>query len=73
MEAIEKRDLKKNPTEFLVKIKEFVLNDNVFEFNSKAYQQKLGAVTGTKSAPTVAESKWIRLKKSFKKRKAKLR
>ena len=47
-EALEKRDIKKIPTEDLVKMAEFVLNNNIFEFNSKPYQQKSGAATGTK-------------------------
>ena len=36
-EALEKRDIKKIPTEDLVKMAEFVLNNNIFEVNSKAY------------------------------------
>ena len=49
-EALEKRDIKKIPTEHLVKMAEFVLNNNIFEFNSKAYQQKSGTAIGTKFA-----------------------
>ena len=49
-EALEKRDIKKIPTEDLVKMAEFVLNHNIFEFNSKAYQQKSGTALGTKFA-----------------------
>ena len=33
-----------------MKMAEFVLNNNVFEFNSKAYQQKSGTAIGTKFA-----------------------
>ena len=36
-EALEKRDIKKIPTEDLVKMAEFVLNNNIFEVNSKTY------------------------------------
>ena len=50
-EALEKRDIKKIPTEGLVKIAEFVLNNNMFELSSKAYQQKSGTAIGTKFAP----------------------
>ena len=32
-EALEKRDIKNIPTEDLVKMAEFVLNNNIFEFN----------------------------------------
>ena len=37
LEALEKRDIKKIPTEDLVKMAEFVLNNNIFDFNSKTY------------------------------------
>ena len=50
-EALEKRDIKKIPTEDLVKMAKFVLNNNIFEFNSKAYQQKSGTTRVTKFAP----------------------
>ena len=49
-EALKKKDIKKIPTEDLVKIAEFILNNNIFEFNSKAYQQKSGTAIGTKFA-----------------------
>ena len=49
-EALERRDIKKIPTEDLVKMAEFVLNNNIFEFNSRAYQQKSGTTIGTKFA-----------------------
>ena len=50
-ESFEKRNIKKIPTNDLAKMAEFVLNNNIFEFNSKAYQQKSGAAIGTKFAP----------------------
>ena len=53
-EALEKRDIKNIPTEDLVKMAEFVLNNNIFAFNSKVYQQKSGADIGTKFAPPYA-------------------
>ena len=49
-EAPEERDIKKIPTEDLLKIVEFVLNNNIFEFNSKAYQQNSGTAIGSKFA-----------------------
>ena len=52
--ALERRDIKKIPTEDLVRMAEFVLNNNIFEFNSKAYQQKSGTAIGTKFAPPYA-------------------
>ena len=33
---------------------EFVLNNNIFEFNSKAYQQKSRTAIGTKFSPPYA-------------------
>ena len=38
-----------------MKMAEFVLNNNIFEFNSsKTYQQKSGTAIGTKFAPPYA-------------------
>ena len=45
--ALERRDIKKIPTEDLVRMAEFVLNNNIFEFNSRVYQQKSGTAIGT--------------------------
>ena len=44
---------------------EFVLNNNIFESNSKAYQQKSGTAIGTKFEPAILASTWMRLNKSF--------
>ena len=52
--ALEKRNLKKIPTEDLVKMAEFVLKNNLFEFNSKVYHQKSRTAIGTKFAPPYA-------------------
>ena len=52
--ALERRYIKKIPTEDLVRMAEFVLNNNIFEFNSRAYQQKSGTAIGTKFAPPYA-------------------
>ena len=53
-EALEERDIKKIPREDLLKMAEFILNNNIFEFNSRAYQQKSGTAIGTKFAPPYA-------------------
>ena len=53
-EALKKRDISKIPTKDLVKMAEFLLNNNVFEFNSKAYQQKSGTAIRTKFVPPYA-------------------
>ena len=36
------RDMKMIPSEDLVKMAEFLLNNNIFDFSSKVYQQKSG-------------------------------
>ena len=50
-EALDKQDKKCIPTEDLVKMAEFVLKNNFFEFNSKIKQQVSGTVISTKFAP----------------------
>ena len=52
--AIDKRDNKKIPTDDLVKIEEVVLNNNIFDFNNKAFQQESGTAIGTKFATLYA-------------------
>ena len=36
-EALEKKDIKKIPTKDLMKMAEYLLHNNIFEFNNKAY------------------------------------
>ena len=62
---LEKKHIKKIPRKDLVKMPEFVLDDNIFEFNSMASHQKSGTTLGTKFAPPMLASTWMRLKKSF--------
>ena len=70
-EVLKKRDIKKIHTEDLVKMTEFVLNNNIFECNSKAYQQKSGTAIGTKFASPYACITWMRSNKGLWKRKTK--
>ena len=42
------------PTEDIIKMAEFVLKNNLFEFNSKFYKQISGTAIGTKFAPAYA-------------------
>ena len=44
----------KIPTKFIVDLLKKVLQGNVFEFNSKLWQQKIGTAMGTRIAPTYA-------------------
>ena len=53
-EANDKRPLKKIPTDDLIKMAEFVLSNNFFEFNSDTFQQISGTAIGTKFAPPYA-------------------
>ena len=53
-EALENRSVKKIPAENLIKMAEFVLKNNLFEFNSKVFQQISGTTIGTKFAPSYA-------------------
>ena len=53
-EALEYRLVKKIPTENLIKMAEFALKNNLFEFNNKVFQQISGTAIGTKFAPPYA-------------------
>ena len=53
-EALENASVKKIITENLIKTAEFVLKNNLFEFNSKVFQQISGTAIGIKFAPPCA-------------------
>ena len=53
-EALDKRLLKKIPSDDLIKMAEFVLSNIFFEFNSDTFQQISGTAIGTKFAPPYA-------------------
>ena len=53
-EALNKRKSQNVPTEKLVKMAEFVLKNNYFEFSDKVFQQISGTAIGTKFAPPYA-------------------
>ena len=53
-EALDKRTRKEIPTENLIKMAEFVLKNNFFEFDTNVYQQISGTAIGTKFAPPYA-------------------
>ena len=50
-DALDNREVKKIPTENLVKMTEFVLKNNYFEFNGSIKQQFSKTAIGTKFAP----------------------
>ena len=54
-DAFEKREDQSIPTDFLVKLLDLVLKWNIFEFDEKFYQQKIGTAIGTRCAPNVAD------------------
>ena len=53
-EALDKRTHKETTTENLIKMAEFVLKTNLFEFDANVYQQISGTAIGTKFAPPSA-------------------
>ena len=53
-EALDKRKTHKVPTGKLVKMAEFVLKNNYFQFLYKVYQQISGTAVGAKFAPPYA-------------------
>ena len=52
-EALDKRDEKTIPTEELLKMAEFVLKNNYFDFGNKIKQQIYRTAIGTKFSPTI--------------------
>ena len=64
-EALDRRREKKISTEDLVKMAEFVLKNNYFEFDRSVYQQVSGTAIATKFAPPYACIFMDRLENSF--------
>ena len=64
-EALEQRSRKEIPTESLIKMAEFVLKNNFFEFDSKVFQQIAGTAIGIKFAPPYACILWTNWKPNF--------
>ena len=56
---------KKAPTEDIIKMSDFVLKNNFFEFNSKFFQQISGSAIGTKFAPHMLVFLWTTLKQNL--------
>ena len=60
-EVLDRREEKKTSTEDLVKMVEFMLNNNYFEFNGQVKHQISGTAISTKSVRTYAcASSWMR-------------
>ena len=64
-EALDNRENKQIPTENLLKMAEFVLKNNYFEFNGKVKKQLSGTAIGTKFAPTYASIFMDKLESDF--------
>ena len=64
-EALEQRSRKEIHTEKLIKMAEFVLKSNFFEFDSKVFQQIAGTAIGTKFAPPSRVFLWTNWKPNF--------
>ena len=60
-EVLDRREEKRTSTEHLVKMVEFMLKNNYFEFNGQVKHQISGTAISTKSARTYAcASSWMR-------------
>ena len=53
-ESLNERDVKSVPTEFIVRILELIQENNIFEFNSELYSQKIGGAMGQGHVPSEA-------------------
>ena len=50
-EAQQKGEQQEVPTEFIIRILEIILENNIFEFDSQLYRQNIGAALGCKPIP----------------------
>ena len=53
-DALEERNDKRIPSDYIVKLLELVLKNNIFEFNRELFIQMIGTAMGTKPAPSYA-------------------
>ena len=52
--ALNERETKEVSTNFIIRLLDFILNNNIFNFNEQYYSQEIGASMGTKPAPDYA-------------------
>ncbi len=64
-EALDTRRDKSPPTLFIRELTEFILKNNVFQFNQKFYKQVQGTAMGTKMAPSYANLFMAKLEKDL--------
>ena len=53
-EALTERQDKNVPTEFIIRILDFILKNNIFNFDNQFFSQQIGATMGSKPAPSYA-------------------
>ena len=53
-EALDKRDNKEVPTDYIVRMMEILLNNNIFEFDEVYWKLNVGAAMGCKPVPPYA-------------------
>jgi hypothetical protein len=53
-EALEERSQKEVPTEFLIRLLELILENNIFEFDDTLWKQLIGAAMGSRPIPPYA-------------------
>ena len=65
-EALENRETKKVPTDFIVKLMELILTNNIFEFHSTYWKQEVGAAMGSRPVPHYADTFMAKIDKEIK-------
>ena len=55
-EGLEKRKNPEIPTDYLIKLMDIILRNNLFNFHDELYRQEIGCAMGTKPAPSYADN-----------------
>ena len=58
-DALEERNDKRIPSDYIVKLLELVLKNNIFEFNRELFIKMIVTAMGTKPAPTMQIFLWL--------------
>ena len=54
-EGLDERNNPEVPTDFLIKLMEIILKNNIFDFHENLWRQEIGCAMGTKPAPSYAD------------------
>jgi hypothetical protein len=54
-EGLDERNNPEIPTDYLIKLMEIILKNNLFNFHEELYRQEIGCAMGTKPAPSYAD------------------